>query len=356
MRGLGPTGAIERAVFKSSSNTRRACARLPRLRAFAFNCDSLSAYTTTPDGARRRRRVIQRIRQMLSRRDVGLIQETQLGRHDDFTLGKEFPEFDIYRSNHELHSAGVLTFVRKTFATRYVVEVVPSGEASRGRVLVLSFRSKAFPGDNRAHFDLANVYFSSGQRDMVGKAAQIDALNCMNPAVRSVIGGDFNFVENSADCSGSFSSACLTGEAQLAWTTLKEKYSLRDIAQEAHTRFGRGAKRPSSSRLDRFYTSTSEAEASIVAQHTYPVPIGSFWCRDQASLHARLSEGELVPLILGLSDHIPLALDMVPKKAGRHGEPDTPAWAENVEGFGEAVDREFGTQDLSAPGFAELDR
>ncbi len=42
--------------------------------------------------------MLRRLRCLLHKRDVGLIQETHLAAMDDFTLRKAFPLFDIYRS------------------------------------------------------------------------------------------------------------------------------------------------------------------------------------------------------------------------------------------------------------------
>lgn len=289
-------------------------------------------------------------------RDVGLVQETHLAAMDDFTLAQEFPHHDIYRSNLDVHKGGVLTLVRKAFAQKYYIEEIPLGIAAQGRILVLSFRSKEFPLDNKAHFNVANVYLSSGQGDMMGKEAQIATLAALDPQVRSLVGGDFNFVENEEDCSGELANCCLTGLAKRTWLEIKARLGLRDVHQETHTRFRRSKASPSSSRLDRFYSSTSEAESSLLAEHTYPVPTGSFWCRDHAGLHERLTNGELVPLVQGLSDHIPLALDLVPKTAFARGTADIPAWAALVPGYREAVKAEFGADDCDVDPFIELDR
>ena len=246
--------------------------------------------------------------------------------------------------------------VRKTFARAYKVEEVALPPAARGRVHALTFTSKKFPLDKRAHFNLANVYFTSGQGDMKGKQNQIETLLLLDRSSRSVIGGDFNFVEQAADCTGPLENCCLTGEAKGAWEDVKKHLRISDVVQSGHTRFQKGRGGHSSARLDRFYTSTSTAELALLTELAYPVAANGFWCRDQTVLQARLASGASVPLIARGWDHLPLALDISTKPTGASKQADIPAWAAKVPGFAEAVVLEFGEQDDSANPFDELDR
>lgn len=85
---------------------------------------------------------------------------------------------------------------------------------------------------------------------------------------RNVIGGDFNFVETESDCSGSAENACLTGKAERRWKQVCELLKLEEVTQDAHTRFARG-RYPSSSRLDRFYVTSTPAEQAVTVLRTY---------------------------------------------------------------------------------------
>ena len=85
---------------------------------------------------------------------MGLIQESHLAPLDDKTYVKEFPHFHVYHSNLGLHTGGLITLVRKTYAKHYTIGVVPLSAHAKGRVLALSFALKASPEDTRAHFNL----------------------------------------------------------------------------------------------------------------------------------------------------------------------------------------------------------
>ena len=101
------------------------------------------------------------------------------------------------------------------------MDVVQLPEAAKGRVLALHFRAKDRPDDKRAQFNLVNVYFSSGQGDMANKQLQIEALLHLEEGVKTVVGGDFNFVEAQSDCTGPMENCCLTGDAKGAWESVK---------------------------------------------------------------------------------------------------------------------------------------
>jgi ribonuclease HI len=158
-----------------------------------------------------------------------------------------------------------------------------------------------------------------------------------------VVAGDFNFVECASDTAGRFENSCLSKDAGAAWEKVKLRLKLFEVRQDAHTRYRRG-KKGTSSRLDRFYTSTSTAELAILSQRTFPIATGSFWNKDPTTLHSRLNKGELVPLISGLSDHIAVGLDVMPSAPQNRGPADVPAWIAAVPGYGEAVVKEFGVQ------------
>jgi exonuclease III len=106
------------------------------------------------------------MRRLLIGRDFGLFQETWLGTNEYRVLQKEFPHWHLYYSNLARNRGGLLTMVRKTFALKYDITQLILPAAANGRVLALSLRSKTTPNDPRSHFNLVNVYFSSGQAAM----------------------------------------------------------------------------------------------------------------------------------------------------------------------------------------------
>ena len=296
------------------------------------------------------------MRRVLCGRDFGLFQGTWLGSFESEAMKKEFPEWRLYYSNLERNKGGLLTMVRKTMEKRYSVTQTPLPGAAKGRVLALHLLSKEAPQDPKASFNLVNVYFSSGQSDMAAKAEQIGALAKVDGSCYTVVGGDFNFVEQQADCSGSLDNSKLLGEAKVVWDREVARLRLLDVAQDAHTWFRASDASPSSSRLDRFYTSVSVAESAVIRLKSFPVFAGTAYSRDHTTMHERLVSGAATPLINGLSDHLPVGLDLDQKKAAPKSNRDVPAWAAQVPGFSEAVVVKFGAVDIGANPYAELDR
>ena len=149
----------------------------------------------------RHAKVVRCIRRLLKGRDFGLFQETWLGRHEANALAQDFPSWIIYYNNMDRNRGGIITMVRKTVAKLYNITRVDLPAAAAGRILVLRFKSIELPNDARAHFNLVNVYLSSGQ-DMDDKLAEINCLGAVDASSHTFAGGDFNFVEKEADCTG----------------------------------------------------------------------------------------------------------------------------------------------------------
>ena len=109
--------------------------------------------------------------------------------------------------------------VRSTVARFYNIERVHLPEAAEGRVLALRLSSLKHPNDDRAHFNLVNVYLSSGRAAMTEKLRQINTLSHVDASTHTIMGGDFNFIENAADTTvtGHMAGSSLSGDAKAAW-------------------------------------------------------------------------------------------------------------------------------------------
>ena len=327
--------------------------RIPTVRAVTYNVASCSGHAVTATGMARRRRLVKCLRHLLRGRDYGLLQETRWAELEDKDLAMDLPEFVIHRSNRKLGSAGVAILVRRTVLGTHRVEQVGMPEAARGRVMAV----RITPKDEAAGeaFVLVNAYLSSGQGDMAAKAEQIRSLATLATKGRIVLGGDFNFVETEADCSGALGNACLTGKAAEEWGRVTNLLGLVEIAQDAHTRFRLG-RAPQSSRLDRWYVSCSSAERAVSIARSYVAATGSWYGEDPIALGAKMAAGLTAPRVFSLSDHLPLGLDFFMRPDGRSGEPDVPAWIAEIPFFASAVAEKFGRLDAAECSFAELSR
>ena len=198
--------------------------------------------------------------------------------------------------------------IRKTVARCYNIERVHLPEAAEGRVLALRLSSLKHPNDDRAHFNLVNVYLSSGRAAMLDKLSQINTLSHVDASTHTIMGGDFNFIENAADTTGHMAGSSLSGDAKAAWVRECDRLRLWDVVQDSHTRFQSGVGGGCSARLDRFYASFSNAERALLHIDSHPIFAGVVSARCHASLHAGLVDGSLQPLIHRLSDHLPVGL------------------------------------------------
>ena len=201
------------AALKRPQAGGRPGSRLPCIRAVSHNLHSLSAHPVTRKAVDRHNKVLRCIRRLLLGRDFCLLQETWLGLHETDILKREFPAWIIFYSNSRLNHGGLITMVRRSFAAHYSITQPVLPPAADGRVQVLRFNSTASPHDGLAHFNIINIYLSSGKSPMLSKEEQIATLSKVDNSSHSFMGGDFNFVENASDCSGNLSNNSLTGTA-----------------------------------------------------------------------------------------------------------------------------------------------
>ena len=211
--------------MKPSAGASRAATRLPRARMISHNIHSLSANAVSTEGCQRHTRVIRHIAKLMQGREVVLLQETWLGKYDTQALRTSFPQWDIRYNNDYIGHGGLITMVRRSYGKNYIITRVQMAPAAEGRVLALNFKPRAAINDTRTHFNIVNVYFSSGQADMASKGEQICSLSNIDNNIHTYMGGDFNFVESDTDCSGPLSGCCLSGPALEAWGSKRKGFA-----------------------------------------------------------------------------------------------------------------------------------
>ena len=86
----------------------------------------------------------------------------------------------------------------------------------------------------------------------------------------------------------------------MLWKQVCEVLKLEEVTQDAHTRFARG-RYPSSSRLDRFYVTSTPAEQAVTVLRTYLLHSGGGTAGDRVGLGDRIKEGTAFPLISRVS-------------------------------------------------------
>jgi ribonuclease HI/exonuclease III len=305
---------------------------LPTPRITSHNIRSLSAHATSATGAARFARVIKHIKQLLVASDILCLQETHLGLNERSVLNRYLPGHSIHYNNLKWGHAGTLVIVSPSYARLFRITPITLARPARGRLQALLFSSRSHPHTPRASFRLINTYLSSGYSPsaMEAKFRQLKTLRSLPSPIMSFMMGDFNFTEHAQDNPSLTSKLSLTGSARQEWDRLLSSWGLREVHQPIHTYYHltlpRSASR--SSRLDRLYTSYTDAELSLVSlsccvSHIYNSPITLF---HRPASPPGSNERLCLPF-----DHVPISLSSSPAlhTASIHTRP-LPRWLASV--------------------------
>ena len=249
---------------------------VPHPALISFNIQALSENPSNPRGKLRRRRVINVLDGLLASCDILCLQETKLGRHNKTALAIHFPKFMIFYNNHELHNAGTMILVRRSFAADFNIVEVPHSEAVRGRVQTLRFNSLSHPATPKASFHVSNVYLQAGNGVQL-RFSQLSTLLSLDDTIHSFVLGDFNMTDCPEDSPAVTSKLHVTGVLLLAWEALMGKLGLREHYQPTHTHFAicDDVTNSRSSRIDRIYSTLTDADFKIVAPVVFVSPYGT---------------------------------------------------------------------------------
>ena len=243
--------------------------QIPCYSASTYNCRSLGAYH--PTAARSAK--ASNIYTLSSKNHITCIQDTHLHYNEDKYLGSTSCPLPLrhvafYSNGHmdEGHVSrnGVATIVSDHLHELYYIEKVPLPKALDGRALTLLFRPKG----GGSPFSFTNLYLQAGAKPGI-RAAQVRLLKGHIPVMDFMFfAGDFNFVENKFEDTASHATYYdPSGEFQKDWAGFLSHFNLREIHQPTHTYINHA--QSTSSRLDRFYVSYTEADWGAKEPYTY---------------------------------------------------------------------------------------
>jgi endonuclease/exonuclease/phosphatase family metal-dependent hydrolase len=208
----------------------------------------------------------------------------------------------------------------------YYQKIIPLPSSLNGRALCVRLTAK----DKSHSFYVLNLYLDAHKSTT--RISQLDKLVESLPAyTHFIVGGDFNFVEDKYEDSSSHSSHYDNSTGFIkAWSSFKDHFNLKEVAQQTHTYISNSGDPNSAgtSRLDRFYLSYDEADWATVKPFAYisRVPHSLVNSRKTNSQH----KNDFIP-----SDHLPLSLSF---KTFNHddlskGDPRIPRWVAKDENF-----------------------
>ena len=247
------------------------------------------------------------------------LQHTGLLPNDRFSLfnlpsSSYTPFFSNGSTNKTSANKGVATLVPTSYLNYYTISVLPLPKELAGRAIALKFTGL----HDHYSFTHINVYLSPGSKH-TQRSAQLNLLRKHVPLDEFVfLTGDFNFVEDKYKDSASESSYYDTPlNFRSSWSTFLNYYNLKEVRQDTHTYINPANN--SSSRLDRFYVSYTEAAWASLNP----------FCCISAIPHSILSSSGAKG-----SDHLPVSLNFPPPSARPNGTSKRlPVWTTEHPSF-----------------------
>ena len=212
-----------------------------------------------------------------------------------------------------------------------------------GRVQAIRFTSKAHPTIAKAGFDLFNVYLPAGDK----AKKRLDLLTTLPPLLtpgHSFLCGDFNFTVEGQDTSNTDSSIKLNTAQFDRWEKLRDRLRLREVEQETHTHFALmdDTTLSRSSRIDRIYTSLTDAELSVMTAIAEVNLAGAPTAASAAKLNSLLEDDPTSGLKadfrrLHVSDHLPVTVRFFSLSPTMRRSFNAPTWLGEKTSIAEAT-------------------
>jgi exonuclease III len=257
----------------------------------SYNLNSLSYHHTTNKGARRHRNILKNIKKLAQKNHILAFQETKLNPYEYNALKTVLVGWTLCFSNapesnngNTTRRAGLLLCISPLFSKAYDISQYDMGKDTHGHTQAVKFSPNSNNGD-LVPFIFINLYLATGVRDNVGedkrKINQLEPLLRIPSGLRTILCGDFNFIEDAVDTtSASPKNHFLSTDARNVWHRVLDRFNLHEIHQPIHT-FLKSVTGPEgyySSRLDRFYISFSESDYTIHTPTTFLpiIPITAF--------------------------------------------------------------------------------
>ena len=308
-----------------------------------FNINSLSYHAQGTKGAMRRQRKLNYLDKMLKGCDILCLQETKLGAFDSSALKAHFPHHHIFYNNHRLNHAGTMVMVSKGYGRNFHMKELTLPSHTKGRIQSIRFTSKAHPRIAKAGFDLSNVYLPAGDK----AKERLDLLTSL-PSLctpgHAFLCGDFNFTTEGSDTSNNDASIKLNINEFDRWEKLCDQLHLREVAQETHTHFALmdDTSLSRSSRIDRIYTSHTDAELSVLTATAEVNLTGTHTHAHAQKLNSLLEDDPTKSLKaafrrLHVSDHLPVTVRFFSLSPSMRRSFNAPAWLGKKDSIAQAT-------------------
>jgi hypothetical protein len=177
--------------------------------------------------------------------------------YNDFTLRSELNKYKIYYNNLGT-AGGTMIIIHTSVIKFYDIIKFKLGKAALGRVQAFRLNPVRQKGAGTQRYDLPlNIINWHLEGD---KNAQLSTLLRVNSKVRTIAGGDCNFVISSEDAPSNSSGIIIGGKLKKTWDSVASHFRFAEVSQPTHTHYfvpkDLNYEKVRTSRIDRIYIST----------------------------------------------------------------------------------------------------
>ena len=286
----------------------------------SYNLNSASYGHKDIKGARRYGNITRNLNKLKSTNHLIALQELKFDPFENKAFSLEFRDWGRCYSNApasgKSNRAGTMLLIAPVLCKAYEINQFDLGAPTHGHIQAVLFTPKD-PNSELEGFLFINIYLATGARngssDAARKYEQLAPLLRLPSGLRTIMCGDFNFVESNDDTTSlNAKNHFLGGTVRDVWEKVLDRFDLHEISQPTHTfiRTTTGPEGFYSSRLDRFYISFSESDYTLHTPTAFlpNVPHTAF-NHIQRTMHNSCHAENLFSTC---SDHHPLTLSFAP--------------------------------------------
>ena len=317
---------------------------IPTLKGCTHNLNGLHPGARRPAAYKRK---AANVKALVSSHDFTFFQELKLSHTGAGYLASIVPPSfreHVYTSVSTAGSGGVGIVLAPEVGEHYKARTIHLPNSLRGSIIAL----RLVPRDTTTgapDLVLVNVYIAAGDR-YARKTQQLQLLReHLMPSDFLIMGGDFNFVEDKhSDTASASKYYDTTAKFRKEWDRLRDHFSLKEVHQGMHTYFeiDSALSTASSSRLDRFYISYSEADWAATSPSAYIANMP--YTLLHSAYTATIGGTGLLSILedmrdgherkVGIPDHLPLTLSFKPTTAPAETRgPSIPRWVAEDTSF-----------------------
>jgi ribonuclease HI len=212
-----------------------------------------------------------------------------------------------------------MIIIHSSIAKYYNIINFELGEEAAGRVQALRLNPKSGQGSGtQRRYDLPlNIINWHLEGD---KQSQLNTLLRINNKVRTIAGGDCNFVITSEDAPSNNSSIIIGGKLKKVWDSVVDHLCLSEIPQPTHTHYffpkDLDYDKVRTSRIDRIYISTDPADTALFHPITYipEVPYSILRIMKKIKLNGGIGTSYVCDWV---TDHLPITIQFIRNKDTR---------------------------------------